>query len=348
MAIWDWIKGWVASNADQYVATPVPDADAGLDPAAPLIPSKSYFRVWLSDMFLARDKEWFTDRYPAVHCSVALSFGGQNATFTRVARPPEGMLGPGVRKHYPLSALMPYAGGIVEIDAGLLSVKGDQRVAVALDILGDFASLVSTPLAGALAIAGKVNAGLEKLLGSGADISLGYHEAFMSGGGSGANVLTPGYVAVVLESASKLSPADLSVIGGRLHRRSGQHAAPLTGCDYMLFHVESRQERDDWKFPDLDRLISEALRAQALGRMDDYEAFRNEALAKAVTSPDLTVPDRRRVSQAIREELGEVEERGLGATGDEVPGLEAIMSRRAIPLEAAAALPPITLSEVLG
>lgn len=345
MHVWERIKGWVASNADQYVAAFLPDGEPGPDTA--LVPWRSYFRLWLSDMFLARDREWFTNRYPAVHASVSLAFSGGRATFTRVARPPEQMLGPGVRTGYPLSELMPYPGGVVEIEAGLLSIRGEPGLGLALDILGDFASLVAAPLGGALDIAGKITSGVEKLIAAGADVSLGYHQGFTAGGASGTsagNVLGPGHIAVVLAGAADVPSADLSVVDGRLHRIG----RPLTDYDYMVLRIEGRRERDDWRFPDLDRLIARAIEAQVMGKVDEYEALRSEALAKVVTSPDLTVPDRRRVAQAIQEELGDAESTGLGARGKDIPGLDAIMQRRAIPLQAAAALPPVTLQELLA
>ena len=82
-------------------------------------PQQDYLRIWLSDMFLARDRAWFRDRHPAVHASVRLTFANwPGLEFTAVARPPEGMLGPGERRDYPLTPLIPYSGGVVELEAG--------------------------------------------------------------------------------------------------------------------------------------------------------------------------------------------------------------------------------------
>ena len=44
--------------------------------AAPLTPNDSYVRIWLSELFLAKEVAWGTERSPAVHASVRLLFGG--------------------------------------------------------------------------------------------------------------------------------------------------------------------------------------------------------------------------------------------------------------------------------
>ncbi|MGH8907025.1 MAG: hypothetical protein ACRD0K_11020 [Egibacteraceae bacterium] len=342
MANW---KDLVSSDAAHLVSAFIPD-EAG--DAAPFVAGRTYLRLWLADMFLAQDRRWFTDQYPAVQASIRLSFAGQQRTFTRVARPAKNQLGRGIWQDYQLSDLMPYWGGVVVVEGGLVAIKGDNLLSLTLDVLGDFASLVAPPLASALNIAEKVANGIDKLIGAGGDVALAYHRGFAAAGGGGQNVLRPGYLAVVGASTSKLDPRDLTVADSRLHRRSGSSSTPLTGYDYLVFRIEGRQERDDWRFPDLQRLLDQAHIARAFGKDDDFEALKCQLLASVVTSLDLTVPDRRRVALSIKEELEIIESAGLGALPFEPSTLPDIVRKRAIPFREAASLPPITLAELLG
>jgi hypothetical protein len=76
-------------------------------------------RLWLTDMFLKRDREWFENQYPMVHATIQLTYAGETASFSSLARAPEGRLGPGERRNYPLTPLLPWSGGVVELEAGL-------------------------------------------------------------------------------------------------------------------------------------------------------------------------------------------------------------------------------------
>lgn len=94
--------------------------------SAPLEPDASYFRVWLSEMFLSKSVDWGAQQFPAVHTEVTLTFGNQaEVTFSRVSQPPKDQIGKGVFLNYLLSELMPHKGGVVTIDAALIALKGE-------------------------------------------------------------------------------------------------------------------------------------------------------------------------------------------------------------------------------
>lgn len=160
MSLWTRIQDWFARNGQLLTVEFLP---AGEGSDFEIRPERDYLRVWLSDMLLARDRAWFTDRHPAVHASVRLTFANRaGREFTTVARPPEGALGPGRRRDYALTPLIPYAGGVVELEAGLTAIEGESGLTAGLDLLQQLSGLLVPPLEQALKIADVVAGGVEK------------------------------------------------------------------------------------------------------------------------------------------------------------------------------------------
>jgi hypothetical protein len=345
-SLWDRMRSWVQSNAAQLVWTPVPAGEDG----AGLTPHDSYFRIWLSEAFLDKDKTWFTNHYPAVHASVRLNFGGEpGATFTSLSRPPEGGLGPGVYGNYALTSLLPYRGGTVELQAGLTAVDGANALAAAFSVVQDFSSLIGPPLGEALGIAGKVADGVQKLLDAGQDdVVLGLHQQYASAGGGGAHVLRPGYWALVRATEREVRPADLRVEGDRLRVAAGNGTTPLEGHDYILLRIEGRKERDDWRFKRFEDLIAKAIDAHYADNQPSYTGYRNAVLAEILSSPDLTRPDALRVATAVKRELDQAVAAGLGATGDGPLDLAGIVERSAPSRDEVAGMEALTVGDLLA
>jgi hypothetical protein len=351
--LWQTIQGWAERNADQYLYAPVPKdrTDATYD-AASLQPLRSYFRVWLCEMFLTKSRTWFKDWYPAVNCSVQLKFGDKDSVnFTRVAQPPKESLAWGVQLNYRMTELLPFNGGVVEIEAALMALEGKDYLATVIDVLQDFSSLVAAPLGQVLNVAEKVNKGVQSIFGATAgEVHLALHQSFVSAGGGGGNELKPGYLAVILANANQVAAERLSVKEDRLYYRAkpGSPPTPFTGYDYMLFRIEGRPERDDWRLKNIEEPLNKAVEATLQGEAEKAKAYKTVALATALQSPDLAVYDRRRVVQAIKEELAAIEAGGLGAVGDEIRDLNHIVSARAVSMDQAAALGEMSFEELFA
>ena len=308
--------------------------------AAPLTPNDSYVRIWLSELFLAKEVAWGTERSPAVHASVRLLFGGVSPqTFVTLAQPPAPSRS-GVCEDYQLTGLLPYRGASVELQASLYEILGKNNLRTAVDILTSFASLVTPPVSTALTIVDLVASGVEKIIeANAADPVLVLQGTLAAPGGGLANELRPGWLAVVRATEDELPVSELRIAGGRLYRGMSR----LTGFDYLVLHVEGRKERDDWRSPDLDQAISAAAYARALGRADEYERLRADALAKIFFSPDFTPAQRNQVAQAVKEELGSAEP-GAAAQGDLT--VAAIVARRGLPSRAQVS--HLTLGDLLS
>ncbi len=336
--LWKTIRSWVTDNAVHQVHVVFPDPQAALPD---IIPMRGYLRVWLSEMFLAKSRDWFVDVHPAVHAQVRLKFAGREVEIGRVAQPPKDALGKGVHVDYALSSLLPYNGGTVEIEAALLALAGTNQLQAVIGILKGFSDLVGPPLASALTIADQVGAGMQQLMGvTDGQVHLGYHQQFGSQGGGGANVLRPGYIAVVLANADEVKPGDLSVIAGRLHHR-GQ---PLVGRDYLLLRIEGRNERDDWLLPDIQAAMDRAVQSAAEGDDEKSALHRAAAITAALTSPDLVMQDRRRVVEAIKAHLADV---SLGAA-PVANDLGSLVKAHAGSVAQAMVKGPLTLSEAMA
>jgi hypothetical protein len=350
--LWDTIRGWVDENATSYIYTRIPQerTDAA-DQDAPLVPQASYLRLWLCELYLGKSRAWGKAWFPAVHAEVRLKFADRNeATFSRVIRPPDGQHAHGVYLNNRLTELLPYNGGVVEVEAALLALPGADYLGTVISVLQQFSALVVPPLGPALAVATKVSESTRDLLSATqGGIHLGFHEAFVAEGGGGGNVLRPGYLAVVLATPSQVDPDRLWVADDRLrYAKERTQPVPLEGYDYLLFRVEGRSERDDWRLKDIDDPLQESILAMSQGEEERAKAYRTVALAAAWQSPDLAARDRRRVVAAIKEELAAVEREGFGAVGDAARTLGDIVTSRRIPLTQAAALGELTADEVFG
>jgi hypothetical protein len=267
-----------------------------------------------------------------------------------VAQPPQDQVGEGVRLDYRLTELLPYNGGVVEIETALLGLKGADYLGAAIGVLQQFSSLISPPLGPAISLAQTLASGTRDLLSATqGSVHLGFHQELVSAGAGGA-VLRPGYLAVILAEPGEISPDRLSFRDSRLLYREvpGQEPRNLTGYDYMLLRVEGRKERDDWRLKNIQEPLTTAGQAllEAPPNTAKANAYRTVALAAAWQSSDLAQLDRRRVVEAIKAELAQLADEPDKAVGGSLRPLDEIVSARAMRREQSDALGELTADEV--
>lgn len=343
MSLWDLIKGVAVKDREQLLTVRIPDPHAVTELKA----EEAYFGLWLTHSFLKRERVWLEDYYPAAHVSVRLDVAGETRTLTRLARPADGVVGPGVWFDYMVTGLVPYNGGSVELEAGLSALERSNLLGAAVDVIDEFSGLVVPPVSEALGVAGKVANGIQKLLEAGnGDVFLGTHQTFVAPGGGGENQLAPGYLAVIGATEAELDRASLSVENGILRVEKDGGTQPLEGFNYLLFRIEARRERDDWRFPRLERLINRA--KESVGDEAALKRHRDAALAEILVCPDLTRPDRRRIALSVRDEIEEVKELGPGALAEQPRSLTEIVRRHEVSLDDPRAAADFTLDDLIA
>lgn len=323
MALWDVLSELVHRDARQLERIIVPAQNvignqAGTDP---LKAGEGYFRFWVTEMFLQSDREWFHTFYPVVESLTTFQFGVGNAS-TPVAH----VAGPNhlqeidpshldmvVQVNHLLTPLVPFSGGTVQVEAGLMRTEADDLLQRFLDVVGSFSVLLAVPqLSTALNVANTVSDGVEKLLGVGSNrLMLGYQDTFTGAGGG--NPLAPMYIALLNAVRGSTRAENYWVKNsGLLFGADGESATPLTGLDYMLLRIETLPERDDWDSLSTinepwQKAIDALTQVDAAGnpRVADADTYVRLAAAEALRSPDLTEQDRRRVAKAIRERYQE-------------------------------------------
>ena len=324
-----------------------------------------YFRLWLSEMYLKNDRQWFKTYYPVVQSFTTFSFGTQpNVEIAQVAGPGRlqdvdaAHLDHMLQLNYSLTPLVPFSGGKVMIQAGLIAMlmQGGDLLQRFIEVAGSVSSLIAVPqLSTALNIAGTVTKTVDQLLGIGdKQMRLGYQDTFVGKGGGGANDLRPAYIAAIAAPSGTYGEDQLWVKDGALlSGPDAASAAPLADVDYMLLRLEIRAERDDW-----DSLTSiaepfnkafEALKqvdASGNPKLADADVFIRTAALAAVTSADLTDKDRIRVARAIRDRYNAYKDAVFGAKALEQPPAPTMaeVARAARGLDTA----PVTVGELFG
>jgi hypothetical protein len=331
MTLFETVRSWVTDEAEHYTYAHFPEMNAEVDP---LIPYGSYFRLTLAQIFLRNDREWFTDIYPAAHTSVRLQHANNDAVeLTHVTHVPGQNVAKGIDLNHTVTGLIPYNGGTLEIDCGLLGIKGKDYLDASIKMLGSFSDLVAAPMNQAITIAGKVATSVRDLFQDGqGKVTLNYGNTFAE-----RNPPRPGHYAAVLATKAQLGRIKLSVEKDRLMG----NGEPLTGFDYLLFRLDSVKERKDWRMRDIQSNLTAAKKAYMRKRDDEGDEYRAAALVAVYDSADLSEVDRARVEQVIRDELESFRQPGRGAVSDgqiENQTLEALMAKAPSWGEAAAEL----------
>ena len=376
MSIFDWLQNrWKAKSAAYtYVHLETDHTDIDPQVAAALKPHKAgehYFRLWLVGMSLANDREWFTAWQPAVYTLLRFRFGDQEETITHVAGPSQ--LGEkgfdnatrSVLLNYATTALVPFNGGAVELEAGLLAVPGKNDVQALLGTLTEFSKLLVVPeLSSALNITTALANGFGNLVGATNETpTLRLHQTFAAGAGGGANTLRPGYFVVLDLPADSPDAKRLWVKQDRLCIGDSLAAAKaLTGHHYMLFRIESAAERDDWEslsairdpFEEAIQLLGQSGYERDADKravlVDEADRRLGAAKLAAIRAKELTkLVGRNQVVQALQSGFDAAKKQlALGAVPRKADAPMASAFSRRISVAEAAALGVATEETVLG
>jgi hypothetical protein len=319
MSLLDTLKDWIQKDAKKYIAHRIPYDHVENQKYKDYVlrSGKDYLRLVLAEMYLKDGRKWLSTWYPVVHALVRFQFGSKTLEIPRVAGTSQIAdlekqdLSQRVALNYPLTASMPLNNEDVEIEAGLLGMRGSDYLKSLLKVLGDFSKLLAVPqLSTALALIEPLASGVQDLLSGGNGyLELGFHQLFSNRGGD--SELRPGYIAVLLATEQEIDKNWLWVREDRLHLGPSLAESQLfTGVTHMLLRLEGFSERDDWAtlesisvpFEKAKKILAD----KGFQESDEFVTQFRAAQAAAITSPDLTAADQFRVAKAIKVALDEL------------------------------------------
>lgn len=275
-------------------------------PAVSPVAEQHYIRLWLVEMFLRENTSWFTKRYPLTYSLVETNYGGRSTEFANVSGKnrleiKQTDLGRSLLYNYPMTPLLPFRGGTVSLDCGLVSMTASNLVTMFAGVVSDFAGkLGGAQVAAVTDVASSIASSVQDLLGAGDAVSkLYYHNAF-AGAGSG-SPLASGYVFLSESPEGRIDPNRLWVTPEGIREGSpGAPLKPLEAQDYLLIQIECLTERDDYRaFAYVSDPFEEALDAKAEGDDAKGQLLLRQAKRSVQKSADFTKVDARRISVAL-------------------------------------------------
>jgi hypothetical protein len=307
--LWQRLKDLWDKTARQMVYVPIESGQTDVSSDyIPIEAGRHYVRLWLANVYLAKQVQYFQSWYPAVHAVVRFEFQGQPVDFPTVADASKAGLtqeasGDVIARNFVLTPLIPFNGGTVSLDAGLIAVQGANHLKSFISTLSSFSDLLAVPqFSSALNIAAPLATGLQALLNDGG-LQLALHDGFTAGRAGG-------YWAAIRATETDIDRDQLAVVDGQL--RLGTPSAPLEGFDHLLFRLEVTEVGPDYKsLTSISGPMRAASDALALQETDKADGFYRAAIVAAHEAPELTTADRSRVKtqlkndyQALKEDLG--------------------------------------------
>lgn len=314
----------------------------------PILINEAYCRIWLAEMHLAKDVEWFKERYPVVHTAVRFNYDGKTVTIPYIATPGKlqelatDNLDKVIQCNYPLTSLFPFKDGLVELQSGLFTVAASDPIGQFIKTMGKFSELLPVPeLSNVVKLAEPVYRGIEDLLNIGdRRLELGYQQTFTDANSGGSNFLKAGYFAIILAEEHELNKDKLCIVNDNLREGSPgntkvftRDSKPFKGYSYMLFRVETQKHQNWESLTTIKQLVDQAQDAIYYKNFEIAKTFFLPAIKRAIIqSPDVTKADQRNMILKIEQELKEL---GLQSTKMQKRSLYSIMQRSLLEVDAA-------------
>jgi hypothetical protein len=304
MSFFQWLSDLFRHDAQQRTRIPVIAAnDLTGQSGIAAVADHHYVRLWLSEIFLQRDRDWFTGRFPLGYSLIAHQYGDQpKVEFTNVAGKNKFDIAQfsqdkSILRNYAMTPLVPFRGGSIEVDCGLVSMESSNLLESFAKTVGDIASKLNVPQASSvISIASSVALGVQELFGASKAATVLYAHDMFTG-----KTLTSGYTLLASETLASFKNVTvwMTEAGIRVGPDKGQLMA-LPPQDFLVVFVECTQERDDWQsLKAIAKPLDDAVAAKLAGRDDEAKVLLIQSKTAALTSPDLTRLDAKRVIKAI-------------------------------------------------
>ncbi len=341
MKLWQNFADNVNREAKKYTTLFLPEYRVDVDgDRSPINAGEAYCRIWLVEMRLAKDVDWFKQRYPVVHTAVRFNHSGKPVTIPYIAAPGNlkelaaDNLDKVIQYNYPLTPLFPFNQGLVELQAGLFSMAASDPIGKFIKTMGRFSQLLPVPeLSKVLNLADPVYRGIEDLLDIGERrLELGYQQTFSDADGGGSNLLREGYFVAILAAEQEINSEQLCIVNDSLKvgypgktKVFVREAKPLEGYSYMLFRLEKRTAQDWESLTSIKELVEQAQDAVFDAKYEAVKILLLPAIKAAIyRSPDIVKSDCKKMVLKIEDYLQEL---GLQAGKVQRKSLFSIMQR---------------------
>jgi hypothetical protein len=308
MGLFDWLGSKINGHAQQRARVVVADTHnlTGRDLGTAAVAEQHYVRLWISEMFLKNDKKWFSERFPLAYSLIGIEYAGQKTEIANISGKnrfeiKQADLGHSILHDYPLTPLLPFRGGTVEMDCGLVSMEAENVLQSFAGVVSDIAAKVNVPqVAAVVGIAGTIAASVQTLLGAGkAETLLYVHQSFDT------NTLISGYTYLSGKQQNDVDPAKIWITSNGI--RTGTSATSLSELDaqdFIVLRIEVVQQRDDWRsMTAIAEPLDGAIQASLTGEPDKAKLLIAQAKLAALKSKDLTQLDKMRVIKGMDAEV---------------------------------------------
>jgi len=130
VSLFEWLKNLFSHDAVQRTRLPIAkDNDLTRRSGIAARADQHYVRLYFSELFLQKDREWFTSRFPLGYSLISHKYGDQpKVEFANVAGKNkfdihQASQDRSILRNYPMTPLLPFRGGDIEIDCGLVSMQ---------------------------------------------------------------------------------------------------------------------------------------------------------------------------------------------------------------------------------
>lgn len=280
---------------------------AGTTPPHTPVPDEDYLTLLLQALRIRYSRRGRKRFYGVAASWASVSYRGGNglAEFTAVTTPGElrsvtaRNLDRVVQANVPLMGPVPYRGGAVEVEVGLLSMEDAEIATAFIYTLADVAGAVGVAhVELARLFVEPVCHGIDLLTGAanGVRIETGWKGTL--------NPPTTGCYAVVDEDKSRIDISGLRADhDGRLVHPDG---TPVD-ASYLVLRVEATPRRDDfYSIPTLARAYDHVTAAVQLGNLKMAQQAVDGFTVAAQTSPDLIPKDATRLADLARTQVQQV------------------------------------------
>lgn len=223
-----------------------------------------------------------------------------------------------VQMNYPLVGPVPYRGGGLEIEAGLVVVRSKDLVGPYLEVLSSLGSAAGVSVASiAKPFIDPLLNGFDLLMNSGEadDLVLGLATTF--------EPLKTGYFVVARLSSSNVRLSELRLNRQLQLERAGNS---VTNAPYFVIEISVDKHRSNWfALPNLIEAYQELQREVRSGRGDRVDEARLVFRRIAMSSPDLIQHDAELIVQKVNEEVAKAlppTATAKRASASELPSLE--------------------------